>query len=215
MNHLPKPVVDDEPRTIRQDESEGRVVRTNPAIRRSGWLPHGLWPELDDLADRHEEAIKRITAAYDEATALGKRFEDEDKQREEAYATGMVVPEMTDPGERQRAVTDARAKVRGAEKNLVTVCAEAIRTVQEKLPEWQASMRERAEEARQMEIDAMALLQEAQFRTVGLKRTAHWVSRTARNRPGDHIGHDSIPVEQPQPLPALVGLHGSEIAYLS
>ena len=117
------------------------LVRRNVGVRSSGWLPRGLWPELDALAETHDAAVADLATARRDAGELGKRFKAEDEQRVKAYETGLEVPQMTDPAERQAAVTDAKAKLDAAERNLTAAVVAAVEGVQAHLEDWQESLK--------------------------------------------------------------------------
>jgi hypothetical protein len=117
-------------KTLDSPSSREMVVKMNPAVRQTGWLPRGLWPGLDALAERHDEAVARVAYAIHELHEARESFEAEDEASVRAYATGEDVPEVTDRRERERAMDEGRAKVKGAQENLQTVVAEAIETVQ-------------------------------------------------------------------------------------
>lgn len=186
-------------RTVSTKQERSLLVRNNPAIERPGWLPTGLWPELTELSERHEAAVKGIAEARREAVALGKTYEKEDAERIEAYKTGTKAPKMTDPAEREQATADARAKIEAAEKNLVDVAAEAVILVQEKQDEWEDDLGRQVLEAKQKREEAERLLAEAKRTEGEVARTGRWVQRTARNMPGRQVAHSDLGIPEPPP----------------
>src|SRR5215211_6981006 len=82
--------------------ADKEALMRNPAVQRSGWIPRGLRPELDELGERHEAALTAVEEALRAAGELGQRFKDEDEARIEAYKTGLKTPKMTPPDERER-----------------------------------------------------------------------------------------------------------------
>lgn len=198
--------------TLVNTDGAVRLLMRSPAVRKGSWLPLGLFEELDPVARDHREAVTALDQALTEASALGRSFKAEDEKRVEAYGSGLDVPEMTDPGERQRLVLDARAKVEGAQKSLEAAVIAAVKLVQANEAKWFDRLRERDQKAAAKREEAARLLAEAEAELVGVERTAHWVRRTALNRDSAHIGHDALPVRQPEAAPRLSGLHGSAVA---
>jgi hypothetical protein len=84
----------------------------------------------------------------------------------------------------------------------------AVKAVQEHEAEWLKDLNRRRTEAKAKREEAYRMLDEAMRSVVGIKRTAHWVARTARNRQHDHISHDDLPVEKPEPPPDLAQILG-------
>jgi hypothetical protein len=174
-----------------------RYVLNSPAVRKPGWLPRGLWPELDELAKRHDDALEASLAAGKEAQELGKKFKDEDEARIEAYKTGLKVPKMTDPAERERLVAEAKAKVEAAKREFADSVYDAVKGVQAHAEEWQADVKRQRADAEAKIEEAKRLVAESQEGLGQVKATEHWIERTATDDPGYHLAHSEIPVATP------------------
>lgn len=186
-----------EQREIETQSQKGQVVKRNAHVRRKGWLPRGVFDDLDALADAHEEAVSDLAEARGEARKIGDKFRSEDESRIKAYETGLDVPQMTDPAERNRLVTEARQRVEGAERGLETVVAECVIAIQRHEDDWQEDLVARRDEALEKREEAERLLAEMNDALGSISRTAQWVRRTAKNRHGQHYAHDELPIEEP------------------
>ena len=186
-----------------------RLWLNNPAVRKAGWLPRGLWPELDELAQRHDDALAAADQAGADARALGAKFKAEDEARIEAYKTGLEAPKMTDPAERERVTSEARAKAEAARRNLGEAIVAAIEGVQAHADEWLADLKRRRADADAKREEAKRLLEEADEGLGQVKATEQWVERTAENRNNNHIAHSEVPVGRPyDPREDLEGIFG-------
>lgn len=192
------------------------LVLGNQAVRKVGWLPRGLWPTLDELAERHEDAVAALAVAGEEAQALGAKFKAEDEARIEAYKTGLDAPKMTDPAERERVTAEARAKVHAAKRELGDAVAAAIEGVQAHADEWLGDLTRQRSDAEAKREEAKRLLERAYQGLGQIKATEHWIERTARNANRDHLAHSEVPVGQPydprEDLAAIMGELGGDTA---
>lgn len=194
------------------DDEPGRkaLVRQNPAVSKENWLPEGLWPDLDEAAQEHSEAVRAHATVRKEAVDLGKKFKAEDENRIKAYETGLEVPTMTDPAERQAAVTEAKAKVEGAERRLCRAAAAGVLVVQEHQEEWLAEIEARKAAAEEKIEEAQRMLAEAHQAQGEAGRTEVWVRRTADNLPGRHISIDLLGIRLPSKPLNLASMMGTE-----
>jgi len=158
---------------------EELIQRHHPVVTKPGWLPAGLWPELDACRDRHEDAVHRVADAFSAAQANGDRFRAEDEARIEAYKTGMEAPKMTDPAERERLTADARAAYDAAQETLAEAVADAVATLEEHGEEWMADAARRTEEAEAKKAEAARLLAEAERIVAEADRVRLWVGRSS------------------------------------
>jgi hypothetical protein len=192
-----------------------RITEFNPATTRSGWLPKGLWSDLDELHARHEEAIANVARSKQEAMELGQRFRAEDAERQEAYKTGLTVPKMTDPGKRERLVAEARDKVRAAEAALPEVVAEVVAAVQAHEAEWSADLDAKFVTAENKVEEAQRLLDEANLEQAKVNRTRSWLRRTAHNRQGRHVSIDNVGLALPAPSVSLTQIREGGVVSVS
>lgn len=199
-------------KSMKMQREEKLLLRHYPVVSKSGWLPAGLWQELDECREVHEEAIAALAKATTEAQAIGDRFRAEDEARIEAYKTGLETPTMTDPAERGRLTAEAKAKFEGARESLAEAVATAIALLEERGKDWIADLEKREGEAEAKREQAAKLLAEAQAESDELLRTKQWVGRSSGEYPRlARLGHhpfDSFPLGRPGGVgrPAGVGL---------
>lgn len=183
---------------------EELIQRHHPVVTKAGWLPAGLWPELDACREQHEQAVQRVAETLSEAQANGDRFRAEDEARIEAYKTGMDAPQMTDPAERERLTTDARAAYNAAQESLAEAVADAVATLEEHGEEWMADAAQRTKEAEAKKAEAARLLAEADRIVAESDRVRLWVGRSSGQIERlALLGH--YPFEQ-MPLPTRGGV---------
>ncbi len=198
-------------RPVTDEPGRRALMRNNPAVHKANWLPDGLWPELDEAAAEHKEAVRALEAAGAESRALGQKFKDEDDARMAAYETGLEVPAMTDPAERNAQVSEAAAKFEGAQRRVARAAAAAVETVQKNEASWMEDLLRQRTEADEKVEEAKRLLAEAQQTLGETEQTAVWVRRTADNLLGRHISMDSLGAVKPKPPVDLATLVGTEL----
>lgn len=175
-----------------QQKRGSRLYKNNPAVRRGNWLPHGLWPEMDDLHDRHKEFLSRLADASSAAASLTKSYEAEDEAKTTALAEGKEPPSQTDETARQAALRDAAVRTEAAMQALHNFLAEAIDVIQAKEADWLADLNARDSEAEEKRAEAARLLNEADQDTWTAKRSRMWIERTAKDRSMMHIAYEEL-----------------------
>jgi hypothetical protein len=180
------------------ERGEALIERHHPVVTKPGWLPAGLWPELDERRDQHEEAVKQVAEATTAAQAIGDKFRAEDEARIEAYKTGMEAPTMTDPAERERMTAEARARFKAAQEALAEAVADAVDTLETNGAEWIADVTRRTDEAEDKKAAAARLLAEADQLVAESDRLRLWLARSSgidqRLARLGHISLDSLPL---------------------
>lgn len=182
-------------------KGEKLIQRHHPVVTKSGWLPAGMWPELDECRSRHEKAVQQIVDARQKAGTIGDEFRSEDEARIEAYKTGMQTPTMTDPAERERVTAEAGAAFDAASEALAEAVADAVATLEANGKAWLADLESREERAEAKRAEAAKLLAEAQVESDEVLRTKQWVGRSSGEYPRlARLGHhpfDSMPLGRP------------------
>ena len=177
-----------------------KLLRENPALRQPDWLPEGIWPELDELHDRHVKLLADLSVHLQRVGALRRKYDDEDEAREKALSEGDEPPKVTTEAKRDVALSEAKASSAAAKRALAIFLAEAVALVQEKEADWldECAGRDQAAEAKR--IEAQRLLDEAKRDAWIAKRARMWVERTAKDRPMLHIAGPSLsePLTPPQ-----------------
>lgn len=188
-----------------QEMKPGALVTECPAVSKLKWLPKGFWPELDELRKQHRAAIRRRDRAREAAQEIGARFKAEDEAREKAYRTGLEVPKVTDPAERERLVNDARAKFTAAEDEFKATVDRVVRAIQDKEQEWTDDLIGRRREVEHQRAEAEKVLAESEQKAAELGVLRRWLARTAENRAWRQVPYEDLGV----PGAPVAGQHAS------
>ncbi len=177
------------------------IVRQHRALANPRWLPRGLWPELDALADEHDRLAGELVAAEAALRELRRQHEAEDREATAAHAaairSGGGLPAPPDP-EARRAALDAAGRHRdAAEAALEGFCSEALAAIREAEADWDADLAGRIADAQEAAAEARRAAEAAELRTAEVERSRRWLTRTVTGRLG-HLAHDDVDVP---PLP--------------
>ncbi len=166
------------------------LLDEQPALQRPGWLPEGLFPELDELREEHHEHLNG--GHGDKKRALVEQYEAEDAARAEAMRLGNDVPAVTPTAERQDALSEAEAEREAGVAKLRDFIDRAVVRLHELEPVWRQRLTaRRAGHAAEVE-QAKAALQEAEREVAKVDQAEQWVNRTVNPRGGRY---------QPAPAP--------------
>jgi hypothetical protein len=180
--------------TLTSIEPENKYQRLrHQTLVKPDWLPPGLWSELDELREEHHQLIEERKRTQAEAVAVRQRFEEEDRQRQEAYRRGKQA-KVTPRHEREDAIEDAKAKAGAAMDNLEEFLDEAVQTIQRKQGDWLEDLRRAELLADEKREEAMRLLAEADQLLAETKRNRLWVTRTAEDGTMGHISYREMGV---------------------
>lgn len=179
------------------DNGKTLLKKYRPVMAKADWLPAGLWPELDEIRDQHEEAVANLAEAKSRENALRFRLEREDKARVDAYKTGAEAPEMTPPAEREAQTRDAKARVEGADARLAETVEQAVALIEANAAEWLADLARRERDAEEGREEAARLLAEADRASAEVARIDRWLRRTTGDAPLGHISHKNLPLPNP------------------
>jgi hypothetical protein len=182
-----------QPSTHRKGET---MLQDNPALGRTGWLPIGPWPELDELHDEHEERLRHHAEAADEFAKLYEQFKEEDAAQVSAAKEGGEAPQLTPQAEREDALRAAKAKAKAEREALAKFIVRAVETIEAHEAEWLADLEEQGREAVNKRLEAARLLAEADQVVGEAKRTTMWLRRTAYGGIRPPLGH----IAHSQPL---------------
>lgn len=200
------------PMPITTENGRRELVRQNPAVSQEGWAnAPGISERLDEAAELHDQAVRDLADARKAAQTLGQKFKAEDEQRTEAYKTGLTVPEMTDPAERQAAVTDARPRVEAAQSRLEDFAGNVVGLVQDNEEAWLGDVAGQKAKAAEQIAEAERIMAAAHQAMGEAERNAAWIKRTAANLPGWHISIDLLGVPTPPEMPDLRHLAGTDL----
>lgn len=169
------------------------------ALFDKGWLPEGLFPELDELREEHHRILdESVTPSSSE---LKEGYAAEDTARQEALNAGEEPPPVTGSAERQDAIKDAEAQSRAKVARLAAFVERAIEVIKEKggenpefpdepglkLSEWRQTFVSSRSEV-EVEVEAAkAALAKAERRAAYIDQIETWLNRTVKPRGGRYI----------------------------
>lgn len=178
LGHLPPPP--DVRRRLSLTESL-RGHSTSP-----GWLPPGIWPELDELRDEQLRHRRQAVAAIEAREALLAGYAAEDAEHTEALRQaareGTRAPDedgRTAPEQRDRERTTIEERLWAAIDVFAEHADRVIEFLREHENEFLADLRSRLEPAQEKRREAEALLAEAKAEEFRLYTLGRWVQATA------------------------------------
>lgn len=163
-----------------------KLLREIPALTDPSWLPTDSGIEwLDDLGRDHRRLLAAQSSVISERAELVGRFEREDEERREALSASLRAGREADvtaptPREQRSAlIADVDERIRAVQEALAGFVRDAIRTFEERAPEWLAEIAALRDEATEKRREAQRLLAEADAEEARSWRLEQWVKRNS------------------------------------
>jgi hypothetical protein len=181
------------PKNKTEAQARGEIlVRENPAIRKPNWLPEGLWPELDELRERHVQLLADSSSTGSRKDQLTKKYEREDEAQMQALQAGEDPPPSTPMDQRQSELHDAKLAADAAHIAFCEAVSEMVAKVREKRRDWNNTFTRLETEAREKREEMARLQKEAEQKEWDANRLRLWLSRTAEDKPGRHVAFEQV-----------------------
>jgi hypothetical protein len=178
-----------------------KALQNQPALMERGWLPEGIFPELDELREEHHQHLDACNAAQNDSIELHRQYEDEDRARAAALTAGDKVPAVTGSADRQDALDEASARYWATVYKLAAFVERAAEVFKEKggerpqfpdepglqLSPWRQTFAATRAEAEQEEAEARELLRAAERKVARMEQIETWLNRTVKPRGGRYI----------------------------
>lgn len=162
------------------------LLDEQPALRRTDWLPEGLFPELDELRAEH---LTFLAGGWGDAKqSLLDTYEAEDEARAEALRLGNDAPAVTPTAERQDRLGEAEAERQAGRAKFDDFIARALAEIAKLAPDWREQFAQMATEADRKRAEAAALLAAAEREVSRVARSELWLDRTIKPRSGRYVG---------------------------
>jgi len=169
-----------------------RLLRDNPALAKSNWLPEGTFPELTELRERHVKLLEDRAVASRACTSLREKYEAEDEAQQRSFQNGGKAPRLTPEAERADAKREAESRLRAANIALAEFIDEAVVAIQAQESAWIELLKQRAVAADEKVEEAKRLLDEAHRDRWAIKRVRMWVERTSENKQARHVAYEQL-----------------------
>jgi hypothetical protein len=156
--------------------------------------------ELEEERRTLEAKYEAEDAAHSAALAAGFRADSEPDQ-----------PDRTAEADRTAARADVKRRMDAWSEGFAQFLDEAVRTIKDSEPGWQAELKDRSAAAEAKREEARRILAEADAEVGDVDRLARWLRRTAGDGPlgGEHIGWERFLATPPQAPPDLDALLGA------
>jgi hypothetical protein len=195
------------PTQVKPIELKDPLRMNDQVLTQKGWIPEGLFPELDDLREEHHRLLDETYEVRDESIALHKQYEDEDEAREAALLAGDEPPPVTGSAERHDALSDVRVRLQAKWDIVTEFVKSAITTINEKygaapefpdepglvLPEWRQMFAAQRAKANEEIEKAQEALRAAEGKEAGIKGNERWLDMTVRARGGVYMAASQSP----------------------
>lgn len=185
-----------------------RILDLNSMVLfEEGWLPEGLFPELDELREEHHELVAEVKNAGHLAGKLRQQYKEEDEARQEALVKFKDAPPMTGSAERMDRLEEARAFLQVRIDRLAAFVEKAVGVIKDKggyppefadepglkLPDWRQEFASQLAEV-DTEIEAAKeALRVAERKEAAIKSKERWLNQTVRAKGGVYMAASQSP----------------------
>jgi hypothetical protein len=169
------------------------ALQSQRAPWRAGWLPEGLFPEVDALRAEHVKILDALEKATATLKSLRVRYNAEDEAREAAISNGDEPPEVTGSAERKDALDEAQARVNVATNQLAEFVTRAAATFIANEQDWLTALAVQTADAEKVIREAEQAVLQAKRRQGEIAKRKAWVLRSSRPKAGRHLGFDAMP----------------------
>jgi hypothetical protein len=155
-----------------------------PAVGRENWLPEGLFPELDELRDRHVRLLELRRENSEANYALLRQWEAEDAAfeaatREQIADPEVELPEITVKEDRERAREPIVRRNRALAQEFADLVVDVLATVEAKGDEWLGEIEGQAAGFNRDIEELMGEIAELESEIRSRRQVRDWILRTS------------------------------------